>query len=164
MGILLEFEEHGASSIVLRGANEQLLDEMERSIHDGLCVLKKTIETSKVVPGGGAAEVSLSITLEKALEENTGKEYLSILKFKEAILKLPKILIANAGLDSNDIVTKLEFHHRKNYENTDTNLLYYGFCPYTGELQNNLEKGIIEPLQIRLQALRSATEAAISIL
>jgi T-complex protein 1 subunit alpha len=54
----------GAASIILRGANEYMLDEMERSVHDALCVIKRTLESNRVVPGGGCVEAALSIYLE----------------------------------------------------------------------------------------------------
>ena len=53
-----------ASSIILRGANDFMLDEMERSVHDALCVVKRVLESKTVVPGGGAVEAALSIYLE----------------------------------------------------------------------------------------------------
>lgn len=54
-----------SASIILRGANDFMLDEMERSLHDSLCVVKRTLESGSVVPGGGAVETALNIYLEK---------------------------------------------------------------------------------------------------
>ena len=55
---------HSAASIILRGANDFMLDEMERSIHDSLCVVKRVLESKSIVAGGGAVEAALSIYLE----------------------------------------------------------------------------------------------------
>jgi T-complex protein 1 subunit alpha len=52
------------SSIIVRGANELMCDEIERSLHDSICVVKRTLESGFVVPGGGSCEVALSIKLE----------------------------------------------------------------------------------------------------
>ena len=55
---------HASASIILRGANDYMLDEMERSVHDCLCAVKRTLESNAVVPGGGCVETALSIYLE----------------------------------------------------------------------------------------------------
>lgn len=53
-----------SASIILRGANDYMLDEMERALHDTLSIIKRTLESGSVVPGGGAVESALSIYLE----------------------------------------------------------------------------------------------------
>jgi len=57
-------KEQRASTIIVRGANEYFLDEIERSIHDSLCVVKRVLESNSIVAGGGAVEVALSIYLD----------------------------------------------------------------------------------------------------
>ena len=74
-----------AASIILRGANDFMLDEMERSLHDALCVVKRVLDSKKVVPGGGAVEAALSIYLENfatSLVSSNLFKFLSIQKFK----------------------------------------------------------------------------------
>ena len=62
--IIFRPKAHSAASIILRGANDYMCDEMERSIHDAMCVVKRVLESKSVVPGGGAVEAALSIYLE----------------------------------------------------------------------------------------------------
>lgn len=66
--LLARTKTQSSSSIILRGANDFMVDEMERSIHDSLCVVKRVLESQKVVPGGGAVEIALSIYLENLAE------------------------------------------------------------------------------------------------
>lgn len=62
--IIRGMKTHSAASVILRGANDHMLDEQERSLHDSLCVVKRTLESNTVVPGGGAVETALNIYLE----------------------------------------------------------------------------------------------------
>jgi T-complex protein 1 subunit alpha len=95
---------HSAASIILRGANDFMLDEMERSIHDALCVVKRTLESNSVVAGGGAVECALSIYLENFATSLGSREQLAIAEFANALLSLPKTLAVNAAKDSTDHV------------------------------------------------------------
>lgn len=145
------------SSVILRGPNEQVLDEMERSIHDGLCALKRTLESKTVVVGGGAFETALSVfTSSLALSFKTN-EHIAIQKFGEALLRIPKMLLVNAALNANSLLAKLLSEHEKHHWNIGLDL-------DRGDIRDNLKEGIIEPLDTKLKALRAATEAAISIL
>eukprot|EP00866_Antonospora_locustae_P002158 jgi/Antlo1/2158/2426 len=149
------------ASIVLRGANEQLLDEMERSVHDALCALKRTMESKTIVSGGGSVETALSLHLDHFANTICSKDQIGILKFSEALLAIPKALAVNAGLDSNEIVAKLlSFMNR----NKDIHGYKLGMDVAKGTIQDNIKLGIIEPAISKLKALRSATEAAIAIL
>ena len=96
-----------ACTIVLRGASMHLLDEMERSLHDALCVLTQTIKQSKVVLGGGASEMNMAHAVEIAARKHSGKEALAMDAFANALRSIPTILADNAGFDAADIVTKL---------------------------------------------------------
>ena len=62
--LTLSTKANTSASIILRGANDFMCDEMERSLHDALCVVKRVLESKSVVPGGGAVEAALSIYLE----------------------------------------------------------------------------------------------------
>lgn len=88
-----------------------MLDEMERSVHDVLSVLKRTLEAGSVVPGGGAVETALSIYLENFATTLGSREQLAIAAFAEALLVIPKTLAVNAALDATDLVAKLRAHH-----------------------------------------------------
>ncbi|KAF2353795.1 Chaperonin Cpn60/TCP-1 family [Trinorchestia longiramus] len=103
--------ESKTASIILRGANEELLMEMERNVHDALCVLKRTLESQTILPGGGAFECSLSYLLDEFAKSITSKEQLGVYAFANALLNIPKILAANAGLDPNELLGQLRKFH-----------------------------------------------------
>ena len=112
-----------AASIILRGANDFMVDEMERSIHDSLCVVKRVLESKQVVPGGGAVEAALSIYLENFATSLSSREQLAIAEFAKSLLVIPKQLSVNAAKDSTDLVAKLRAYHNTSQMKSDqTNL------------------------------------------
>ena len=138
-----------ASSIILRGANDFMLDEMERSMHDAICVVKRVLESKTVVPGGGAVEAALSIYLENFatslaseillilffylfcqyssltfyLHHQGSREQLAIAEFANSLLVIPKTLAVNAAQDSADLVAKLRAYHNTSQINTERSSL-----------------------------------------
>ncbi len=123
---------HTSASIILRGSNDYQLDEMERSVHDSLSAVKRTLESGSIVPGGGAVETALHIYLESfagtivsptfpPLKSPTktkltptpqvSREQLAIGEFAQALLTIPKTLCINASLDSSDLVAQLRSRH-----------------------------------------------------
>jgi len=98
-------------TIILRGANEMFLDEIERSIHDALCVVKRVLESNAIVAGGGAVEVALSIYLDDFARTLGTREQLAIAEFSEALLVIPKTLAINAAKDATDLIAKLRVFH-----------------------------------------------------
>jgi T-complex protein 1 subunit alpha len=100
-----------SASIILRGANDFMLDEMERSLHDCLCVVKRTLESGSVVPGGGAVEAALSIYLENFATTLGSREQLAIAEFANALLVIPKTLANNAAKDATELTAKLRAFH-----------------------------------------------------
>lgn len=154
-----------AASIILRGANSVMLDEMERSVHDALCVVKRTLESGDVVPGGGAVEAALSIYLENFATTLGSREQLAIAEFAEALLVIPKTLAVNAAKDATELVAKLRAHH--NAAQTDASkkhLANAGLDLTNGKVRNNLEAGVVEPAQGKVKMIKFATEATITIL
>jgi len=153
------------SSIILRGANTVMLDEMERSVHDALCILKRVLESKTVVPGGGATEVALSIYLEKFATTLGSREQLAIAAFAEALLVIPKTLAVNAAKDATDLVAKLRAHHNAAQSDSSKKALSMtGLDLINGKVRNNLEAGVLEPAMAKVKCLQFATEAAITIL
>ena len=113
-GELLYFRgcKHGsACTIVLRGANEFMLDEMDRALHDSLCVIKRMVESNALVAGGGAVEAALSIYLEGVATTIATREQLAVAQFAEALLVIPRTLTVNAAHDATDLVAQLRAHH-----------------------------------------------------
>lgn len=100
-----------AQTIVLRGANDFFLDEVERSLHDSLCVIKRVLESNSVVAGGGSVEVALSVYLDDFARTLGSREQLAIAEFSEALQVIPKVLALNAAKDATDLLAKLRVFH-----------------------------------------------------
>jgi T-complex protein 1 subunit alpha len=166
----------GASTIVLRGANEYMLDEMDRALHDALCVVKRMLESNTLVPGGGAVESALSVYLEDYACQLDTREQLAIQEFAEAVMIIPKTLAVNAAKDSSELIAKLRAIHAKSQkgqspasemDTTDVdyvNYKNYGLDLLEGTVRDNLAAGVVEPAVSKIKSLRFATEAAITIL
>ncbi|MCH0629661.1 T-complex protein 1 subunit alpha [Kocuria palustris] len=162
-------KQHQAALIILRGPNEYTLDEMERSLHDSLLVVKRTLELGSVVPGGGAAETALNIYLENFATLVFSREQLAIYEFAQALLVIPKTLAMNAAKDSLDLVAKLRTYHaacqlapatdakRKKYRN-------YGLDLIEGKIVNEVTHGVLEPTVLKVKLLKAALEACVAIL
>merc|ERR1712194_230003 len=104
-----------AATIVLRGPNEYMLDEMHRALHDSLSVVKRMLETNTLVAGGGAVETALSVYLQKYATTNVDtREQLAIIEFADALLVIPKTLAVNAAKDSSELVAQLRSIHATN--------------------------------------------------
>merc|ERR1719161_1690473 len=152
-------------SVLLRGANMHMHDEVDRSLHDALCAVKRALESASVVPGGGCVESALPIYLENFATSLGSREQLAIAEFAEALLVIPKQLAVNAAQDATDIVAKLRANH--NASQTDASkaeLKRCGLDCITGKIQNNLNAGIIEPALSKVKMIQFATEAAITVL
>lgn len=154
-----------AASIVLRGANDFMLDEMERSLHDALCAVKRVVESKSVVPGGGAVEAALSIYLENFATSVASREQLAIAEFANSLLIIPKVLAVNAAKDSADLVSKLRAYHNTSQIHADkAHLKWVGLDLLKGTVRDNKKAGVLEPGISKIKCLKFATEAAITIL
>lgn len=156
---------HTASSIILRGANDFYVDEMERSMHDAILVVKRVLESKEVVPGAGACEAAISIFLENFAVTLSSREQLAIAEFARAILSIPKQLAVNAGLDSTELIARLRSCHSSSQSKTEH--AYYKW--YGLDLENHVvadcnNLGVFEPIVSKIKSLKFATEAAITIL
>jgi thermosome len=147
-----------AVTIVIRGGTEHVVDEAERSLHDALCVVRNAIEDGKFVPGGGAPEAEVAKHLRDYAVKVGGREQLAIEAFAEAVETIPLTLAENAGLDPIDIMVTLRAKH----ESTDTPS--YGVDVFSGKIRDMLELKVVEPLRVKQQVIKSATEAANMIL
>jgi thermosome len=147
-----------AVTIVIRGASAQVLDEAERSLHDGLCVVRNAVEDAKIVAGGGAPEAELAKNLRSFAVKVGGREQLAVEAFAEAVEAIPLTLAENAGLDPIDIMVALRAEHEK------ADHKYFGIEVTTGKIKNMLDLLVLEPLRVKQQVIKSATEAANMIL
>jgi len=154
-----------AASIILRGANYFMVEEMDRSIHDALCVVKRVIESKSIVPGGGCVEAALSIYLENFATSLASREQLAIAEFANSLLVIPKTLTVNAAKDSADLVAKLRAYHNASQVQADkANLKWFGLDLINGVVRDNKKAGVLEPAMSKVKCLKFATEAAITIL
>ncbi|AKG91847.1 thermosome subunit [Geoglobus ahangari] len=146
-----------AVTILVRGGTEHIVDEVERSLTDSLKVTKAAIENGKVVAGGGAPEIELALRLKEWAPSLGGREQLAAEAFAAALEVIPRALAENAGLDPIDILVEL----RKAHEDGN---VYAGVDVFSGKVVDMKEKGVLEPLRVKKQAISSATEVAIMIL
>jgi len=155
-----------SASVLLRGANEMMLDEMHRSLNDALMATKRVLESKQVVPGGGAVEAAVAMHLESFAESVGTREQLAIAEYAQALLVIPKLLAVNAAKDATELVAKLCTLHvaaqkhedRKHYARFGLELIT------DGKVQDNVMAGILEPTLIKLKSLKFATEAAVAIM
>lgn len=144
-------------TILIRGGTERIVDEAERSIHDALCVARDVIQEPKIVAGGGAPEMEVARTLKQYAETLPGREQLAVQCFAEAMETTPLTLGENAGLDPIDILSELRARHEKGET-------WAGVGVHEGKVQNMTELEVYEPLAVKKQIIKSATEAASMIL
>lgn len=146
-----------AQTILLRGANEFMLDEVERSIHDALCAVKRVLESNTLVVGGGAVEVSTSIYLEYYARTLGSREQLAISEFAEALNVIPKTLAINAAKDATELLTKLRYAHdkaQKSDSEDSQKLKNTGLDLVTGKIRNNYNAGVFEPAMSKIKSLK----------
>jgi thermosome len=147
-----------AVTIVVRGGTEHVVDEAERSLHDALCVVRNAIEDGKIVAGGGAPEAHVARHLREYAVKVGGREQLAIEAFADAIEAIPLTLAENAGLDPIDIMVALRAKHESAASPS------YGVDVFSGKVRDMLELNVVEPLRVKQQVVKSATEAANMIL
>ncbi|KAF1816901.1 T-complex protein 1 subunit alpha [Eremomyces bilateralis CBS 781.70] len=184
---------HPSASIILRGPNEYALDEMERSVHDALSAVKRTLESGRIVPGGGATETALHIYLEEWARSVGSREQLPIATFATALLAVPHTLAINAALDSSELVSQLRSRHALSQRTADAapvpaaaqqaardagaaataeekllakkkNYKYYGLDLSTGRVADMVKLGVMEPSMSKVKQLKSAVEACVAIM
>ena len=147
-----------AVSILIRGGLERLVDEAERSLNDALYVVADLVKQSKIVAGGGAVEEEISRGLREYAAKIGGREQLAIEAFANSMEIIPTTLAENAGLDTIDILVALRSAHEK------TDGLWAGVNAFLGEVTDMMEEGVVEPLSVKEQAIKSSAEAATMVL
>jgi len=147
-------------SLVLRGSSSHILEEAERSMHDALCVLVKTVQNKSVLYGGGNSEMQMAIAVDEILNSKQvrGKQAIAVKAFADALKRLPAIIADNGGYDSSELVSNLHFEIARN-DNKQA-----GINIIDGSIGDMQVLGIRECLRVKEQALISACEAAEMIL
>ena len=144
-------------AILIRGGTERIVDEAERSVHDALCVVRDVVQEPKIVAGGGSPEMEIARALKDYAQSLPGREQLAVQSFSEAIEIVPLTLGENAGLDPIDILSELIARHEKGEK-------WAGVDVFEGKIRDMKELKVYEPLAVKKQIIKSATEAATMIL
>jgi len=145
-------EAHGVT-LLLRGSTDHVVDELERGVQDALDVVASTVANGSVLGGGGAPEVEVARRLRDYADSVEGREQLAIESFADALEIIPRTLAENAGLDSIDTLVDLRAAH----EDGDVSA---GLNVFSGDVENTLDTGVVEPAHAKRQAISSAAEAA----
>jgi thermosome len=158
MVFIQECKDPRSVSILIRAGLERVVDEAERSLKDALSVVADVVHKPKVVTGAGAVEAELAKRLRDYSTKVGGREQLAIEAFAETLEMIPKTLAENGGLDPIDIMVSLRSAHEKK------DGMNYGVDVLKGGVKDMKKQGVIEPLRVKEQAIRSAAEAASMIL
>ncbi len=146
-----------AVSILIRGGSERVVDEAERSIHDALCVVKDVVQDPRIVGGGGSSEIEIARLLRDYAETLAGRERLAVSAFAEALEVIPTTLAENSGMDPIDAISEMRSAHAKGEK-------WVGVNGTTNEVGNLADINVWEPMVVKTQAIKSATEAATMLL
>jgi len=146
-----------AVSIIIHGGTQHVVDELERSVHDGLMVVKDVLEDGKMVAGGGAPEIEIVLRLQNFADTLGSSKQLAVEAFASAFEIIPRTLAENSGLDPINMVVALKAAHG-NGEITA------GLDVSAGKPADMQKAGVLEPLRVKKQAIASAAEAAVMIL
>jgi thermosome len=146
-----------AVTILVRGGTQRIVDEADRSLHDALMVTKDVIEKPAIVAGGGAPEEEMATRILKWTDTLTGREQLAAQKFAEALETIPIALATNAGLDPIDTMVEIRAKHAEGGK-------WFGIEAKQARVMDMHRENVIEPVAVKEQIIRSATEAACMIL
>src|SRR6266516_2155765 len=146
-----------AVTILIRGGSQRVVDEAERSVHDALYVTKDVLERPVIVAGGGAPEAYAAAKLRDWVSTLSGREQLAAEKFAESLEVIPLTLAENAGMDPIDTITDLRSKQSKGSKWT-------GIDVRNGKIADISKLEIFEPLVVKEQIIKSATEVASMIL
>ncbi|MBI4149227.1 TCP-1/cpn60 chaperonin family protein [Candidatus Woesearchaeota archaeon] len=144
-------------TILVRGGTEHVISEVKRALEDAIGDLAAALRTGKVVGGAGATEVELARQIRQFSDSLSGREQLAVKAFADAVEIIPRTLAENSGLDPIDLLTELKASH-------DQGQKWAGVNVFTGKVMDAWKAGVVEPLQIKTQALSSSTEVAEMIL
>lgn len=147
-------EDPKAVAIFIRAGLERMLDEAERSLNDALYVISDVAEIPKMVAGGGAIEMEIAKDVREYARQVGGRQQLAIEAFSDALESIPKTLAQNAGLNIIDTMVAIKAAHAK----PDGKVM--GINVFEDGIADMLEQGVIEPMVVKQQAIKSAVEAS----
>ncbi|MFC7081857.1 thermosome subunit beta [Halorussus caseinilyticus] len=149
----VEGEDSHGVTLLLRGSTDHVVDELERGVTDALDVVAQTVSDGRVVSGGGAIEVEVAGRLRDYADSVSGREQLAVEAFADSLELVPRVLAENAGLDSIDTLVDLRSAHESDEKRAGLNV-------HSGDIEDTLDAGVVEPAHAKEQAVSSATEAA----
>jgi len=144
-------------TVLIRGGSQRVVDEVDRSLHDALMVVKDVVEKPSIVAGGGSPEAYLSTELNEWAGSYDGREQLAMKQYAEALEAIPLTIAENAGMDPIDTIIALR-------ANQSSGKQTMGINAKEGKIGNMFSLDIVEPLAVKEQIIKSATEAACMIL
>lgn len=144
-------------TLILRGGAEQFIEETERSLHDAIMIVRRTLKNDSVVAGGGAIEMELSKHLRNHARSVQGKEQLFISAMAKSLEIIPRQLCENAGFDATNILNKLRQKHAEGG-------MWYGVDIMNEDIADNMAAFVWEPALVKINALSAASEACCLIL
>jgi len=157
MTFVTGLKNEGTVSLLLRGGTQQVVDGLERALDDALHAVAAAIEDGTLVAGGGSPEVELYLRLKEYASSLKGREQLAAEGFAETMAEIPKALAENSGFDAIDKLTEMKSRHEAGQKTS-------GLDAYSGKIVDMWENGVVEPLRVKTQAIKSATDAANMIL
>ena len=144
-------------TLLIRGGTQRVIDEVDRSIHDSLMVVKDVIEKPEIVAGGGAPESFAAAQLKDWADNFDGREQLAIKKYAEALEVIPLTISENAGMDPIDTMATLRSKQNQGQKWT-------GIDAKNTKIADMMAINVVEPIAVKEQIIKSATEAACMIL
>jgi len=144
-------------TVLIRGGSQRVVDEVDRSLHDALMVVKDVVEKPSIVAGGGSPEAYLAAELNEWSSSSEGREQLAIKQYAEAFESIPLTIAENAGMDPIDTIITLRANQSSGKQTV-------GINAKESKIGNMFSLDIVEPLVVKEQIIKSATEAACMIL
>ncbi|XP_049565682.1 T-complex protein 1 subunit theta isoform X1 [Orcinus orca] len=154
-----EKEDGAISTIVLRGSTDNLMDDIERAVDDGVNTFKVLTRDKRLVPGGGATEIELAKQITSYGETCPGLEQYAIKKFAEAFEAIPRALAENSGVKANEVISKLYAVHQEGNKNVGLDIE-----AEVPAVKDMLEAGVLDTYLGKYWAIKLATNAAVTVL
>lgn len=146
-----------ALTILIRGSTQKIIEDAERAVHDAISVVVDVFKDNYVVSGGGAVEIELAKELRGYASSISGRDQLAVIAYSEALEMIPKTLANNAGLDTINTIVSLRSMHENGKKQ-------FGINVFNGQVEDMMKLGVIDPVSVKLQAFKSATESVEMIL
>ncbi|XP_064413210.1 T-complex protein 1 subunit theta isoform X2 [Latimeria chalumnae] len=154
-----EKEDGAISTIVVRGSTDNLMDDVERAVDDGVNTFKVLSRDKRLVPGGGATEIDLAKQITSYGETCPGLEQYAIKKFAEAFESVPRALAENSGVKTNEVISKMYAVHQEGNRNIGFDIEGEGAA-----VKDMLEAGILDSYLVKHWGIKLATNAAVTVL